>query len=65
MYLYNYLVGKEDYSPENLSLFKSLLGIRLFRDGYVEDLKYSRPLDPTRTTTVKLGRGRLALDYSL
>jgi len=31
--LYNYLVGKEDYSPENLHSFKSLL-------GHVVDLKY-------------------------
>lgn len=38
--LYNYLVGKEDYSPENLRSFKSLLGFRLFRDGHVVDLKY-------------------------
>ena len=38
--LYNYLVGKDDYSPENLRSFKSLLGFRLFRDGHVVDLKY-------------------------
>ena len=38
--LYSYLVGKEDYSPENLRSFKSLLGFRLFRDGHVVDLKY-------------------------
>ena len=38
--LYNYLVGKEDYSPENLRSFKSLLGFRLFHDGHVDDLKY-------------------------
>lgn len=37
--LYNFLVGKEDYSPENLRSFKSLLGFRLFRDGHVEDFK--------------------------
>lgn len=38
--LYNYLVGKEDYSSESLRSFKSLLGFRLFRDGHVMDLKY-------------------------
>lgn len=38
--LYNYLVGKEDYSEENLRSFKSLLGFKLFRDGHVIDLKY-------------------------
>ena len=38
--LYNYLVGKDDYSPENLRSFKSLLGFRLFHDGHVVDLKY-------------------------
>ena len=32
--LYNYLVGKEDYSVENLRSFK------LFCDGHVSDLKY-------------------------
>ena len=30
---YNYLVGKDDYSPENLRSFISLLGFRLFCDG--------------------------------
>ena len=39
--LYNYLVGKDDYSLENLRLFKSLLGVRLFRDGQIVDQKYS------------------------
>lgn len=38
--LYNYLVGKEDYSPENLRWFKRLLGFRSFHDGHVVDLKY-------------------------
>ena len=38
--LYNYLVGKDDYSPEDLRSFKSLLGFKLFRDGHVVDLKY-------------------------
>ena len=38
--LYNYLVDKDDYSPENLRSFKSLPGFRLFRDGHVVDLKY-------------------------
>ena len=38
--LYNYLVGKADYSPEDLPSFKSLLGHKLFRDGHVVDLKY-------------------------
>ena len=37
--LYNYLVGKEDYSPENLHSFKRLLSFRLFHDGHVMDLK--------------------------
>ena len=40
--LYNYLVGKDDYSPEDLRSFKSLLGFKLFRDGHVVDLKYCR-----------------------
>ena len=40
----NYLVGKCDYSPENLrsfdsNRFKSPLGFRLFRDGHIVDLK--------------------------
>lgn len=38
--LRNYLVGKEDYSPENLRSFKSLLGFRLFHNGHVVDPKY-------------------------
>lgn len=33
-------VGKQDYSEENISLFKSLLGFKLFCDGHVIDLKY-------------------------
>ena len=37
--LYNYLVGKDDYSPEDLRSFKSL-GFKLFRDGNVVDLRY-------------------------
>lgn len=37
---YNYLVGKEDYSFENFRSFKSFFGFRLFRDGYIVDLKY-------------------------
>ena len=36
--LYSYLVGKEEYSVENLRSFKSLLGYKLFHDGHVEDL---------------------------
>ena len=40
--LHNYLVGKDDYSPEDLRSFmiKSLLGFKLFRDGHVVDLNY-------------------------
>ena len=38
--LYNYLIGKDDYSPEDLRSFKSLLGFKLFRDGHVVDLRY-------------------------
>ena len=38
--LYNYLVGRDDDSPENLRSFISLLGFRLFHDGHVVDLKY-------------------------
>ena len=38
--LYNYLIGKDDYSPEDLRWFKRLLGFKLFRDGHVVDLKY-------------------------
>ena len=38
--LYNYLVCKDDYSPENFRSFKSLLGFRLFRDGHVIDRKF-------------------------
>ena len=37
--LYNYLVGSEEYSEENLRSFKSLLGYKLYRDGHVTDLK--------------------------
>ena len=40
--LYHSLVGKEDYSPENLGSFESLLGFRLFRNGHVVDLRYFR-----------------------
>ena len=38
--LYSYLVGKEDYSAENLRSFKSLLGFKLFHDGHVVDMKF-------------------------
>lgn len=34
------MVGKDDYSSENLRSLKSLPGFRLFRDGHVVDLKY-------------------------
>ena len=37
---YNYFVGKDDYSPEDLRSFKSLLGFKLFRGGHVVDPKY-------------------------
>jgi len=40
--LYSYLVGKDDYSVENLRLFKSLDGYKLFHDGHVEDLQCCR-----------------------
>ena len=38
--LNNYLVGKDDYSPENLRWFKSPLGFKLFRDDHVDHLKH-------------------------
>ena len=40
--LYSYLVGKDDYSVENLRSFKSLHGYKLFHDGHVEDLQCCR-----------------------
>lgn len=40
--LYSYLVGKEEYSVENLRSFKSLLGYKLFHNGHVEDLQCCR-----------------------
>ena len=36
---YNYLVGSEESSKENLRSFKSVLGYKLYRDGHVTDLK--------------------------
>ena len=40
--LYSYLVGKDDYSVENLRSFKSLHRYKLFHDGHVEDLQCCR-----------------------
>ena len=40
-HLYNYLVGKDDYSVESLGTFKTykrLFGCKFFHDGHVEDL---------------------------
>ena len=41
--LFNYLVGRNEYNPENLKLYKSLLGYKLYFDGHVEDLRYHPP----------------------
>ena len=41
-HLYNYLVGKDDHSVENLRTFKTckrLFGCKFFHDGHVEDLQ--------------------------
>ena len=42
LHFYNYLVGKDDYSVENLRTFKTckrLLECKFFHDGHVEDLQ--------------------------
>ena len=39
---YSYFVRKDDYSVENLRLFKSLHGYKLFHDGHVDDLQCCR-----------------------
>ena len=36
---YSYLARKDDYSVDNLRLFKSLHGYKLFHDVHVEDLQ--------------------------
>ena len=41
--LFNYLVGKNEYNPESLKSYKSLLGYKLYFDGHVEDLRYHPP----------------------
>ena len=41
-HLYNYKVGKDDHSVENLRTFKTckrLFGCKFFHDGHVEDLQ--------------------------
>ena len=42
--LFNYLVGRNEYNPESVKLYKSLLGYKLYFDGHVEDLRYHPPL---------------------
>ena len=37
---YNYLVGKDEYTQQDLQSYKSLGGIRLYYDGYVEDVGF-------------------------
>ena len=39
------MVGKEDYSAQNLRSFKSLLGFKLFRDGHVVDMQFCSLLE--------------------
>ena len=41
--MFNYLVGKNEYNPESLKSYKSLLGYKLYFDGHVEDLRYHTP----------------------